>query len=169
MCVSAITARLCPGSAALHNSRIPKVLIYVSTLDRIFFAKTQNNAWEALDPSNEVIHMLKEKDVDKMLELCFNAVERMASYLEDQSDTFDEIETDDNKIPINKIFHTLGASIGNFLYTYRSVMEAPGLIEAFTQGLHDYLKFCQHEDAGSTNKRPTQLIDWVVDNDAYKN
>jgi hypothetical protein len=113
--------------------------------------------------------MLKEKDVDKMLEICFNAVERMASHLEDCNATLDEIETDDTKLLLNKIFHTLGASVGNFLYAYQDVAEQPELVEAFKKGLRDYITYCQQEDVKEFDKRPTRLVDWIVDNDAYKN
>lgn len=113
--------------------------------------------------------MIREKDVDKMLEICFNAVERMASHLEDQSAALNDIETDSNELPLNKMLHTLGATVGNFLYAYQSVMGEPELIEAFNAGLRDYIKYCQQEDSSESESRPTRLIDWVVDNSAYKN
>lgn len=105
---------------------------------------------------------MKEKDVDNMLEICFEAVERMASHIEDQSNI-------DSGQPLNKLFHTLGAVIGNFLYTYQEIAKQPELMEAFMQGLHGYIKFCKDEDPEDFYKRPTRLIDWVIDSDAYRN
>lgn len=113
--------------------------------------------------------MISEKDVDKMLEICFNAVEQMASYLEDRQAVLEQIDTNDTRLLLNKIFHTLGASVGNFLYAYQDVAEQPELVEAFKKGLRDYIKYCQDDDRANFDKRPTRLVDWIVDNNAYKN
>jgi len=113
--------------------------------------------------------MIRETDIDTMLEICFYAVERMASHLEDHNTVLEGIETDDHALLLNKVFHTLGASVGNFLYAYQDVGGETELIEAFQKGLSDYVKFCRQEDATELESCPTRLIDWVVDNDAYKN
>jgi hypothetical protein len=113
--------------------------------------------------------MISETDVDKMLEICFNAVEQMASYLEDRNAVLDEIETDNREQLLNKIFHTLGATVGNFLYAHQEVAEQPEIIEAFKKGLRDYIAKCREEDKAEFDKRPLRLVNWIVDNDAYKN
>ena len=114
--------------------------------------------------------MLKEKDVDAILEVCFEAVERMASHLENENDVLEGIESVPRDVLLKKIFNTLGATIGNYLYAYQHVTGRKEVIGAFEQGMKSYIAFCRQEDGSEEAvERPTRLIDWVVDNDMYKN
>lgn len=118
---------------------------------------------------------MDSKAIDRMLELCYISVEKMASEIDDHAKELNEhgILTESQKV--NKFFHTLGAATGNFLLNFADVTEKRELVEAFKKGLSSFVEYCEtdeiQEEGPPLSERPGSLrvLSWFIDNPNYYN
>lgn len=116
--------------------------------------------------------------VDKMLELCYAAVDKMAAEIDGGTGSMAEhgVLTEAQKVEkINKFFHTLGATMGNFLLNFSDTVDQKELVESFKKGLDSFVAYCEaddpHDDGPPLHARPGSLrvFGWLIDNSAYYN
>jgi len=110
-----------------------------------------------------------------VLDVCFNAVEHLAQFLEDNADRIDAEADALDADPVEftaRLMRTLGASMGNFLYTYSVGAQMDGLIEVFQKGIDDYVAHCKELDKPKEVERrtPLRLVQFMgVDNSGQGN
>jgi hypothetical protein len=106
------------------------------------------------------------KDTDVVLDVCYNAVERLALFLENNAARLDEerkeLEADPDAYSVRSM-RALGASMGNFLYSYEEVAEQDGLVAAFQRGLADFVAHCKELDRPKS-RTPLRLVEFMSDN-----
>ena len=94
------------------------------------------------------------KENDRMLELCYTSVEKMASEIDDHAAELNEHGMLQEPQKINKFFHTLGAATGNFLMTFADISDHDDHIKHFQEGLSSFLKFCEEESGKESDAPP---------------
>lgn len=109
------------------------------------------------------------KATDRMLELCYISVEKMAAEIDDHADELNEHGILQESQKIDKFFHTLGAAVGNFLLTFGDISGHEEHVKQFQEGIASFLKFCErgNGDGGPPVKeRPGSLrvLSWFIDN-----
>ena len=113
---------------------------------------------------------------DRMLELCYSSVEKMASAIDDHAEELNEHGVLQEPQKINKFFHTLGAAVGNFLLTFADISGHDEHTKHFRDGLKSFFEFCKEEskkeaDAPPFKDRPGSLrvLGWFIDNQLHHN
>jgi hypothetical protein len=118
---------------------------------------------------------MDEKVIDRMLELCYISVEKMAAEIDDHAKELNEHGILQEPPKVNKFFHTLGAAAGNFLMTFAEVTNQDELIDAFKHGLESFIEYCHRNQPGNggppIKDRPGSLrvLSWYIDNPKYLN
>ena len=105
-------------------------------------------------------------DMTNMLDVCCDAVDRMARYLEYKNYALgEELGEELEKNELRKLFHTLGASVGNMLCTYQETLSCAEIVNAFKAGMNGFIDYC-----GKSESLADWLAsNWFVDNNDYKN